>query len=83
MTTTRTTRTTMSDLPPPYPPNANEALKQARTAAVDALLVAEELESTARLARRRAASRLKHYEDMVLEHNGQLTLPMTPEDNEK
>jgi len=52
-----------------------EELQEARGDAVDALLEAEEREAEARKARRRATSRLRHYEALLLEHGGQLTLP--------
>lgn len=52
-----------------------ERLRVARADAVDALLDAERLEAEARKARRRATAKNKHYEDLLLEHGGQMTLP--------
>lgn len=42
--------------------------------AVNMLIEAEEVEADARQARRRARARLKHYENLLDEYNGQLTL---------
>lgn len=50
-------------------------LREARRQAVDALMDAEDLERRARRARRRATGRLRRYENLLLEHGGQLTLP--------
>ena len=52
-----------------------EDLQAARRAAVDAALRADELEAEARKARRIATARMKHYEDLLLVAQGQLTLP--------
>ncbi len=50
-------------------------LEKARGEAIDAQLVADDLEAQARKARRRAAAKMKHYEDMLLIAQGQMTLP--------
>ena len=52
-----------------------DVLQAARRAAIDAALHADELEAQARKARRVATARMKHYEDLVMIHQGQLTLP--------
>lgn len=52
-----------------------EELLAARRAAVDAALRADELEAQARKARRVATARMKHYEDLLLIAQGQMTLP--------
>lgn len=52
-----------------------QQLLEARASAVDAQLEADELEAAARKARRRATARMKHYEDLLLIHQGQMTLP--------
>lgn len=52
-----------------------QELVAARHAAVDAALRADELEAEARKARRIAAARMKHYEDLLLIAQGQMTLP--------
>ena len=54
-----------------------EELATARGAAVDANLTAEHAESSARRLRRIATAKQKHYEDLLLEANGQLTFPET------
>lgn len=59
---------TRTDLP------TKAEILRARTAAVDATLVAEGLESQARRARRTATSRMKHYEDLVTART-QMILP--------
>jgi len=46
-------------------------LQAARSAAVDAALRADDLEHEARQARRIAAAKMKHYEDLVLIAQGQ------------
>lgn len=50
-----------------------------RGRAVDALLKAEQMEKDARRARRRATSLLRSYENLLLEHGGQLKLPFNEE----
>lgn len=50
------------------------ALREARSAAVEAMLAAEEADKTARTARRKARQRLKTYERLLEEHAGQLAL---------
>jgi uridine kinase len=67
---------------PPIPPLAqgNEAeakLRTARTRAIDTLLEAEEAERKSRRLRRTATSRLRAYEHMLEEYNGQLTIEET------
>lgn len=57
------------------PPTEAELLA-ARREAVDAELEAERLEGLARRARRKATSRMTHYEDLLLIHQGQMTIPM-------
>jgi hypothetical protein len=42
---------------------------------VDAELKAEDLEAQARQARRRAAAKQQHYNDLLLIAQGQMTLP--------
>lgn len=59
----------------PKPPTEEE-LREARHVAVEAALEAERLEGLARRARRRATSRMAHYEDLLLIHQGQMTIPM-------
>lgn len=49
-------------------------LRSARSRAIDALLAAEEQEREARRLRRIAASKLRAYEHMLEELNGQLTI---------
>lgn len=51
-----------------------DELRVARSLAVDAGLEAETLEMQARAARRKATSKTKHYEDLLLEYQGQMTL---------
>ena len=53
----------------------NAELTEARTAAVDAAMEADDLEAQARQARRRASARMKHYEDLLLIAQGQQVLP--------
>lgn len=74
MTTTRMTKV-------PDPPQSADAeiyakLTDARTRAVDSILAAEEAEAKARALRRTATARLKNYEALLLEHSGQLRIPM-------
>lgn len=57
-------------------------LAEARSAAVDAALAADDLEAEARKARRRASARMKHYEDLVLIIQGQDVLPYAAEEAE-
>jgi hypothetical protein len=57
------------------PQETTRELTEARRAAVDAALHADELEAQARKARRIATARMKHYEDLVMIHQGQMTLP--------
>lgn len=57
-----------------------EDLREARSAAVDADLLADGLEARARSARRKAASKMRHYEDMLHIFQGQLTLDIDPEE---
>ncbi len=52
-----------------------QELEAARHSAVDAALEADELEAQARKARRIATARMKHYDDMLLIYQGQMTLP--------
>lgn len=56
-------------------PPTDAELSAARREAVDAELEAERLEGLARRARRRAASRMTHYENLLLIAQGQLTIP--------
>lgn len=64
-----------SDVAPlPDALEARNELHSARSRAVDALLEAEDLEAQARRARRQATARLKHYERLLQEHQGQLKL---------
>ena len=58
------------------PSGASDKVKAACLAATEALSTAEALEEQARKARRQANSRIKHYEDLLLECNGQLELPL-------
>lgn len=53
-----------------------EELRKARTEAIQALLAAEEADKAARAARKQAAWKIKIYERMVAEYNGQLRLPV-------
>lgn len=50
-------------------------LIDARRAAIDAEFAAEEMEAAARKARRLAASKMRHYESLLLIHQGQMVLP--------
>lgn len=52
------------------------ALREARSAAVESMLAAEEADKIARHARRKARQRLKYYERLLEEHAGQLALPV-------
>lgn len=64
-----------SDIEPiPEGSRLETELKEARARAVDAVLEAERLEQEARQARRKATARLRAYDNLLLEHNGQLTL---------
>lgn len=67
-----------SEIPDPVPvactDPAYERLVQARTSAVDALMQAEDLEMQLRTARRVARSRTKHYERLLAEYHGQLSV---------
>ena len=58
-----------------------EELRVARAAAVDADLEAQILEAEARKARRMAAAKMRHYEDMLLVFQGQLEL-VSPEEGQ-
>ena len=49
-------------------------LELARQVANDAKAAADALEGEARQARRWADSKMKHYEDLLLIHQGQMTL---------
>lgn len=51
------------------------ALEQARREATTALLAAEQAEKAARTARKQANWKIKIYERMLQEYNGQLKLP--------
>jgi len=53
----------------------DQQLAEARRAAVDATMEADELEAEARKARRMATAKMKHYEDLLLISQGQLVLP--------
>lgn len=55
----------------------SEELATARGAAVDANLQAEAIESEARKARRIATAKQKHYENLILQAQGQMTIPGT------
>lgn len=64
-----------SDVLSPLPVNAgDERLIAARRAAVDLIRQAESLEVEARDVRRRARARLKHYERLLAEYQGQLSV---------
>lgn len=64
-----------SDEPAPLPIGKSDPrLLEARRAAVDLIRQAEELEAEAREVRRRARSRLKHYERLLAEYQGQLSV---------
>lgn len=70
-----------TDVPAVPSPSPLEAeLQEARRRAVDALLRAEDLEAEARKARRRATALLRRYENLLLEHGGQLKLPLDDEE---
>lgn len=56
----------------------SDELKAARSAYVEAQIKAEDLERDARHARRKAAARLRHYESLLLEAQGQLPLEEEP-----
>jgi hypothetical protein len=61
--------------PPPLPAGAgDEKLIAARRAAVDLIRQAEDLEAEARDVRRRARARLKHYERLLAEYQGQMSV---------
>jgi hypothetical protein len=53
-----------------------EDLKKARREATEAILAAEEADKKARAARKQANWKVKIYERMVAEYNGQLKLPV-------
>lgn len=59
------------DEAPPLPPRIIDA----RALATTAVLEAERLEQTARRARRRANARLRHYQNLLREHQGEQPLP--------
>ena len=65
-------------LPKTDPQNVSAETMQrlafARGSAVDLLRKAEELEAQARDTRRRARSRLKHYENLLAEFQGQMSV---------
>lgn len=63
-----------SDELSPAPKGADEEVLEARRKAVDALLFAEESEQAAHRARRIARSKQKHYERLVQENMGQLSI---------
>lgn len=64
-----------SDDPPPLPAGAgDERLIAARRAAVDLIREAEDLEAEARDVRRRARARLKNYERLLAEYQGQMSV---------
>jgi hypothetical protein len=54
-----------------------QALRRARRAATDAVAIAEEAEKEAHRLRRAAKNRIRSYEKLVAEYNGQLRLPGT------
>lgn len=58
----------------PLPKDADQVLREARSAAVDLLVEVDDMEAELRDLRRRARARLKHYERLVQEHLGQLSL---------
>lgn len=62
------------DDPSPLPTNADNALSAARSEAVGLIMESERLELQARHARRHARARLKHYERLVQEHLGQMSI---------
>lgn len=60
---------------PPLPAGeVEQRLIAARTAAVDLLRKAEDLEAEVRDTRRRARSRLRHYEALLSEYQGQMSV---------
>ena len=62
---------------PPTSPSDDllaQRVREARSAAVDAGLEADALEAKARRARRLANSKMQHYESLLLELQGQMTL---------
>jgi len=60
----------------PLPPEAQDELMHAYARARNADRAASRLEAQARKARDRANDARQHYEDLFLEHGGQLTLDM-------
>lgn len=58
----------------PLPPDAREELIHARARARNADRAASRMEAQAREARARARAAWQHYEDLFLEHGGQMTI---------
>jgi hypothetical protein len=54
---------------------ARETLEEARHEAMISLLAAENLEKQAKAARKQATWKIKQYEKLLQEYNGQLRLP--------
>ena len=75
VTTTKTTCPVQkTDLAPLPADTGDEQLIAARRAAVDLIRQAEDLEAEARDVRRRARARLKNYERLLAEYQGQLSV---------
>lgn len=64
----------MDDDLPPLPDNPDAEILDARKRAVDALLHAESLEAAAHRARRHARAKEKHYERLLQERMGQMSI---------
>lgn len=64
------------------PEHVIDRLRQNRAEAIQAILTAEEADTTARAARKQAKYLVKRYERLVQEYNGQLQLPMPGESDE-
>lgn len=61
--------------PPPRGDQLPDEILEARQAAADAVMAADEADRQARQARRRANSKTRHYENLLLEFQGQQRLP--------